>query len=65
MKRPILAVAINGTRKALPKYSLNFHGRQELGIEVVGEIPYAEFKDKSVEETAAMVRARIAAHVRW
>jgi 1-acyl-sn-glycerol-3-phosphate acyltransferase len=64
LKLPILAVAINGTRRALPKYSLNFHGRQELSIEVVGEIPYAEFKDKSVAETAAMVRARIAAHVR-
>jgi 1-acyl-sn-glycerol-3-phosphate acyltransferase len=63
MKLPILAVAINGTRKALPKYSLNFHGRQELGIEVLGEIPYAAFKDLSVEETAAMVRDRIAAHV--
>jgi 1-acyl-sn-glycerol-3-phosphate acyltransferase len=63
MKRPLLAVAINGTRKALPKYSLNFHGRQELAIEVLGEIPYSEFKDLSVDETAAMVRERIAAHV--
>ena len=63
MKRPILAVAINGTRKALPKYSLNFHGRQELTIEVLGEIPYTQFQDLSVEETAAMVRERIAAHV--
>jgi 1-acyl-sn-glycerol-3-phosphate acyltransferase len=63
LKRPILTVAINGTRKALPKNSLNFHGRQELSIEVLGEIPYAEFKDMSVEETAAMVRAKIAEHV--
>jgi 1-acyl-sn-glycerol-3-phosphate acyltransferase len=63
LKLPILAVAINGTRQALPKYSLNFHGRKELSIEVLGEIPYAEFKEMSVEETAAMVRARIAAHV--
>jgi 1-acyl-sn-glycerol-3-phosphate acyltransferase len=63
LKLPILAVAINGTRQALPKNSLNFHGRQELSIEVLGEIPYAEFKEMSVDETAAMVRARIAAHV--
>jgi 1-acyl-sn-glycerol-3-phosphate acyltransferase len=63
LRLPILAVAINGTRKALPKNSLNFHGRQELSIEVLGEIPYAEFEEMSVEETAAMVRARIAAHV--
>lgn len=63
LKLPLLAVAINGTLRALPKYSLNFHGRHELKIDVLGEIPYAGFKDLSVEETAAMVRARIAAHV--
>jgi 1-acyl-sn-glycerol-3-phosphate acyltransferase len=63
MKLPILAVAINGTRRALPKYSLNFHGRQELRLEVLGEIPYEVFQDMSVDETAAMVRARIAAQV--
>ena len=63
MKCPILAVAINGTRKALPKYSLNFHGRQELSIEVLGEIPYADFETLSVEATADLVRGRIAAHV--
>lgn len=63
MKLPILAVAINGTRKALPKYSLNFHGGQVLSLEVLGEIPYEVFKDKSVDETAAMVRDRIAARV--
>jgi 1-acyl-sn-glycerol-3-phosphate acyltransferase len=63
MKRPILAVAINGTRKALPKYSLNFHGVQELSLEVLGEIPYEAFKNLSVDETAAMVRSRIAARV--
>jgi 1-acyl-sn-glycerol-3-phosphate acyltransferase len=64
MKLPLLAVAINGTLRALPKYSLNFHGCHELHIEVLGEIPYLEFKDLSVEETAEMVRARIAAHIR-
>lgn len=64
MKLPLLAVAINGTLRALPKYSLNFHGRHELDIEVLGEIPYSAFKDLSVEDTAKMVRARIAAHIR-
>ncbi|MDJ0784388.1 MAG: lysophospholipid acyltransferase family protein [Desulfosarcinaceae bacterium] len=63
LKLPLLAIAINGTRKALPKYSLNFHGRQELQITVLGEIPYAEFADLSVSETAEMVRSRIAGHV--
>ena len=63
MKLPILAVAISGTQKALPKHSLNFHGRHAIRIEVLEEIPYASFAPLSVEQTAAMVRQRIADHV--
>ena len=63
MKRPILAVAINGTRHALPKYSLNFHGRQAIHVGVLEEIPYADFAHLSVEETAETVRQKIARHV--
>jgi 1-acyl-sn-glycerol-3-phosphate acyltransferase len=63
MKLPILAVAISGTQKALPKHSLNFHGRHAIRIEVLEEIPYARFADLSVEQTADMVRQRIAAHL--
>lgn len=63
MKLPILAVAISGTQKALPKHSLNFHGRHSLRIEVLEEIPYARFAHLSVEQTAAEVRQRIADHI--
>ena len=63
MKLPILAVAISGTQKALPKHSLNFHGRHAIRIEVLEEMPYASFSHQSVEQTAAMVRQRIADHV--
>ena len=63
MKLPILAVAISGTQKALPKHSLNFHGRHALRIEVLEEIPYASFAHLSVEDTAEKIRQRIAAHV--
>jgi len=63
MKVPILAIVINGTKNALPKHSLNFHGSHDIRISVLGEIPYDEFKDLSVEETGGMVRERIAAHV--
>jgi 1-acyl-sn-glycerol-3-phosphate acyltransferase len=63
MKRPILAVAINGTRHALPKHSLNFHGRHSFRVEVMEEIPYEAFAHLSVEETAEMVRQKIARHV--
>jgi 1-acyl-sn-glycerol-3-phosphate acyltransferase len=64
MQVPILAVAINGTHKALPKKSLNFHGRHEITLTVLEEIPYAAFKDLDVEDIAAMVRSRIAPHVK-
>ncbi len=63
LRLPILAIAINGTRHALPKASLNFHGRHRIRIEVIEEIPYAEFAGLTVEQTAEMVRRRIAAHV--
>jgi 1-acyl-sn-glycerol-3-phosphate acyltransferase len=63
MKLPILAVAISGTQKALPKHSLNFHGRHAIRIEVLEEIPYASFAHLSVEDTAEKIRQRIAAHV--
>lgn len=63
MKLPILAIAINGTKDALPKASLNFHGRHRFRIEVIGEIPYPSFAHLSIDETAEMVRVHIAAHV--
>lgn len=55
-KIPILPVVISGTNKALPKYSINFHGKQKILIQIFDEIPYQAFEKLSVEETAAMVR---------
>lgn len=63
MKVPILAIAINGTKDALPKYSMSFHGGCDIHLKVIGEIPYKKFANLSVEETALMVKNRIAAHV--
>ena len=63
MKVPILMIAINGTKHALPKHSLGFHGRHDIRLEILGEIPYEEFSDLSVEELAETVRQRIGAHV--
>ncbi len=63
MKLPILAVAISGTRKALPKHSLNFHGQHDIKIEVLEEIPYETFAHLGVEDTAEMVRQKITPHV--
>jgi 1-acyl-sn-glycerol-3-phosphate acyltransferase len=59
----ILPIAINGTRKALPKYSVDFHGRQQLRIKVLDEIPVKTVENFSAEETAALVRNEIAKHI--
>lgn len=63
MKIPILPVAISGTNKALPKYSMNLHDTQKIIIRVLDEIPYEKFKDLSVEETSDLVRNIIIAEV--
>lgn len=63
LKLPILPIAINGTRSALPKYSMKFNGRHEINLKVLGEIPYDDFAELSVEETAEMVRKLIAKNV--
>ena len=59
MKVPILPIAVSGTNKALPKYSMNFHGYQNIIIRVMDEIPYERFASLSVEETSEMVRQAI------
>lgn len=63
MKIPILPIAINGSKNALPKNSINFHGRHRMRIKVLDEIPYARFAEMSVEETAELVRNCIMVHV--
>jgi 1-acyl-sn-glycerol-3-phosphate acyltransferase len=63
MKLPILPIAINGTKHALPKNSVAFHGRHHLRIKVLDEIPYDAFKHLTVDETAGMVRGVIAGQV--
>lgn len=56
LKLPILPIAISGTRHALPKYSMNYHGKHNLYIKVLNEIPYSAFSSLTIEETAEMVR---------
>lgn len=63
MRTPILAIAINGTKDALPKYSMNFHGSHTIHIKVIEEISYETFADLSIEQTAEMVRDRIIAQM--
>jgi 1-acyl-sn-glycerol-3-phosphate acyltransferase len=63
MKIPILPIVINGSKDALPKHSLNFHGRHHIRIEVLDAIPYESFAQLSPEETAQKVWDLMAIHV--
>ncbi len=63
MKIPILPIVIKGTQTALPKNSLNFHGKYLMNIKVLDEFPYEAFAGLSIEETTEMVRNKIAEHV--
>jgi len=63
MKIPILPIVINGSKNALPKHSLNFHGKHRISIEVLDELPYESFKQQSVEETAQKARKIIIEHI--
>ncbi len=56
LQLPILPISITGTRAALPKYSMNFHGIHEIFIEVLDEIPYKRFSHMEPHEIAAMTR---------
>ncbi len=51
----IQPVIVEGTRFALPKYSVNFHGKHPIKVRVLDEIPYEDFAHLSEEETAKKV----------
>ncbi|NRB42565.1 MAG: 1-acyl-sn-glycerol-3-phosphate acyltransferase, partial [Pseudomonadales bacterium] len=57
---PILPIVIEGTAAALPKHSLSFHGRQQINIRVLPEIPVETCTNMSVNELAQYTRAMIA-----
>ena len=63
LKLPIIPIAISGTCIALPKYSMNTNGIQNLYLDILEEIPYAKFARLSIEETSDMVRNIIIARV--
>lgn len=59
LKLPIIPIAISGTCRALPKYSMNTNGIQHLYLDIMQEIPYEKFSGLSIEETTEMVRKTI------
>ncbi len=64
MQVPIQPLVINGNKDALPKKSLNIQGFHDIHLQVLDPIPYADFAQLSVEETAEMVRSLILSHVK-
>jgi 1-acyl-sn-glycerol-3-phosphate acyltransferase len=63
MKKPILPIIINGTKNALPKHSLNFHGRHHIEIKVLDEIAYSTIAELTVTQLAEAVRRQMADHI--
>ena len=63
MKCSIIPIAINDTIKVLPKKTLVFHGRHQMSLTVLDEIPFAAFKSLEPDQIAVMVREKIAAQV--
>jgi 1-acyl-sn-glycerol-3-phosphate acyltransferase len=55
----ILPIAIYGTRDALPKKSMNYHGRHRMVIRVLDEISAAEVQRTDTKVLADQVRQRI------
>jgi len=55
-KVPILPIVLNGTGSALPKWKMNTKGIHRIIVRVLDEIPYEQFANLSVEETADLVR---------
>lgn len=59
MAVPILPVVISGTNAALPKHSLNFHGRQPIIIRMLDPIAPEQYDALSVEALSNTVHAII------
>ena len=60
---PILPIAISGTREALPKHSLNFHGKNPIIVEILPEISSETVDQLSVEELSEKVHSVISRQV--
>ncbi len=59
MKAPILPVVVEGTRHALPKYSLTLHGTHRIRVRVLDPVPYESFAGASEEELSKRLWEKI------
>ncbi len=53
---PILPIVLTNTGKALPKWKMNTSGIHRMRVRVLEEIPYKQFANLTVQETADHVR---------
>ncbi|MDA0788441.1 MAG: lysophospholipid acyltransferase family protein [Proteobacteria bacterium] len=59
MQLPILPLVIDGSRNAVPKNSLNFHGRSDIHVTVLDEIPPQHFANTTVVDLSREVQQLI------
>ncbi len=60
---PILPLVISGSKDAVPKNSLNYHGRSDIRVRILDEIRPGDFATLSVEELRDAVQALIRRHL--
>ncbi|MCB1645900.1 MAG: 1-acyl-sn-glycerol-3-phosphate acyltransferase [Pseudomonadales bacterium] len=60
---PVLPLVINGSKNAVPKNSLNFHGGSDVNLKVLPPVHPDEFAGLTTQELAENIRERIRAHV--
>lgn len=63
LQKPVLPVVINGSSNAVPKNSLNFHGKTEVVVSVLPPLPPESFSEESARELADRTRDLIGQHV--
>lgn len=58
---PVLPIVINGSKNALPKKSLNFHGGSDVHLEVLAPVSPDGFEDsgKMSDEVRELIRAKV------
>jgi 1-acyl-sn-glycerol-3-phosphate acyltransferase len=55
MRVPIMPVIVEGTRHALPKHSMDYHGKHPIRVRVLEEIPASRVAGLSEEELCRQV----------
>ena len=59
-QRPILPIVISGSRTAVPKNSLNFHGNTHIDVTVLPPVEAETFEEQTASDLAARVQTMIA-----